>query len=196
MGGHRGSLSQLNVPEPPISPGVPVPECPEHSGSFPAPAAGSAAPALHSASAAGDVVGSAWGVPTPASGRQRWHILPVLFPSVRVVHLLPAAPIEQGEFADLRALHAPAQAVLPLQYSQALVPLLAAVAVATPLQADEVEVGVPGAQGRQRAGGHWAAQDAGGGGGGRQVNVQAVVVLQVQGEGLSQGQVLQGAVNW
>lgn len=28
------------------------------------------------------------------------------------------------------------------------------------------------------------------------MTIQAVVVLQVQGEGLSQGQVLQGAVNW
>lgn len=139
---------------------------------------------------------SARGVPIPAGGRRRWHILPILVPSVRVVHLLPAAPVEQSELADLGALHAPAEPVLPLQHSQALVPLLAAVAAAAPLQADEVEVGVPGTQGWQRAGGHGAAQDAGGGGGGGQVDVQAVVVLQVQGEGLSQGQVLQGAVNW
>lgn len=126
---------------------------------------------------------------------ERWHTLPVLIPSVCVVPLLPAAPVEQSEVANLGALHASAEPVLPLQHSQALVPLLAAVAVAAPVQADEVEVGVPGAQGRQRAGGHGAAQDAGGAGGGRQVDVQAVVVLQVQGEGLGQGQVLQGVVS-
>lgn len=117
---------------------------------------------------------------------------PVLVPSVRVLRLLPAAPAEQREVADLGALHAPAE---PLVRRQALGPLLAAEAGPGPLQADQVEVGIPGAQRRQRAGSHGAAQDAGGGGGGGQGDVQAVVVLQVEGQRLRQGQVLQRTVN-
>lgn len=93
--------------------------------------------------------GSGWCAPAPAGGRWRWPILPVLVPSVRVIHLLPAAPVEQSKLADLGALHTPAEPVLPLWHSQALVPLLAAEAMAAPLQANEVEVGVPRSQGWQ-----------------------------------------------